>query len=68
MKIGKILTTIPIGVWAIGSMVEKALKKKKDTKNTDALDNIEKLYELKKTGAISEEDFNELKERLKEQI
>ena len=68
MKIGKLLTTVPVGVWWLYDRIEKAINKKKSKGNSDALDNLEKLYNLKKSGAISQEDFVELKEKLKKQI
>ena len=68
MKIGKILTTVPIGLWWAYDRLEKAYHKKKLKGNSDTLDNLEKLYALKKSGAISEDDYAELKDKLKEQI
>lgn len=68
MKVERILTTIPVGVWQLCDKLEKRINKKKGKLNADALGNIERLYKLKKTGAISEEEFIELKERLKIRI
>ena len=68
MKLGKVLTTVPVFAWWAYDRIEKAFNKKKEKENTNTLDNLEKLYNLKKSGAISEEDYNELKEKLKEQI
>ena len=67
MKSGKFLTTVPVFTWAY-NRIEKAFYKKKAKGNANTLDNSEKLYALKKSGAISEEDYIELKEKLKEQI
>ena len=68
MKMGKFLTTAPVFAWWAYDRIEKAIDKKKATGNANTLDNLEKLYSLKKSGAISEEDYKELKEKLKEQI
>lgn len=68
MKLGKILTTVPVFAWWTYDRIEKAFDKKNATGNANTLDNLEKLYSLKKSGAISEEDYNELKEKLKERI
>ena len=68
MKLGTILTTVPVVAWWARDWIDKAFDKKKAKGNANTLDNLEKLYNLKKSGAISEEDYNELKEKLKEQI
>ena len=68
MKLRKALTTVPVFLWWAYDRIEKAFDKKKAKGNASTLDNLEKLYALKKSGAISEEDYNELKEKLKEQI
>ena len=68
MKVGRILTTVPIGVWWLQDRIEKAINRKKAKENASALDNLEKLHHLREMGAISEEDFKELKEKLKSRI
>ena len=68
MKIGKVFTTVPVFAWWAYDRIEKAFDKKKVKENANTLDNLEKLYNLKKSGAISEEDYNAIKEKLKEQI
>lgn len=68
MKIAKIFTAIPLCAWWIYDRAEKALKKKKTANNSNVLENLDRLYNLKKTGAISEADYDELKEKLKNQI
>ena len=67
-KEGKHLTTIPTIAWWISDKIEKHRRKKRAVTESDAIDNIERLYRLKKRGAISEDDFQELKQKLKKQI
>ena len=67
-KDGKFLTTIPAITWWLSNKIEKRRLKKRARIGVDAIDNLERLYRLKDRGAISEEDFNELKEKLKKQI
>ena len=68
MKLGKALAAVPVFAWWAYDRIEKAFGKKKVKENASTLDNLEKLYALKKSGAITEEDYNELKEKLKERI
>ena len=65
---GKFLTTVPTITWWISEKIEKRRRKKYGKYSADAIDNIERLYRLKERGAISEEDFSELKEKLKKKI
>ena len=67
-KSGRLLTTIPVFSWWLSDKIEKRQRKKRAKCGSDAIDNLERLYRLKERGAISEEDFHELKEKLKEQI
>ena len=68
MKFGRILTTVPVFTWWVYDRIEKTFDKKKAKGNANTIENLEKLYALKKSGAITEEDYQELKEKLKEQI
>ena len=52
----------------LAEKVEKRSGKKRAKYGVDAIDNIERVYRLKKCGIISEQDFQELKEKLKHQI
>ena len=67
-KDGKFLTTVPAITWWLSDKIEKRRRKKRARNGVDAIDNLERLYRLKERGAISEEDFQELKEKLKKQI
>lgn len=58
----------PIQSWLIADKIEAHKRKKRTKHGSDAIDNIERLYRLKGRGVISEADFEELKEKLKEQI
>ena len=67
-KDGKFLSTVPTLAWWLSDKIENHKRKKRAKYGVDAIDNIERLYRLKERGAISEEDFQELKEKLKNQI
>ena len=68
MKFGKAIAAVPLLAWWACGKVGKSIKKKKAKGDWDTLDNLEKLHALRKSGAISEEDYEELKGKLKEQI
>lgn len=65
---GKFLSTVPVLAWWLSDKLENRKRKKRAKYGVDAIDNIERLYRLKERGAISEEDFQQLKEKLKNQI
>ena len=65
---GRYLTTVPLCVWWIADKMEECRKKKRAIHGADVIDNLKRLHRLKERGAISEEDFQELKEKLKKQI
>lgn len=65
---GKFLSTVPALTWWLSDKIENHKRKKRAKYGVDAIDNIERLYRLKERGAISENDFQELKEKLKIQI
>ena len=67
-KSKRVLTTVPACVWWLSDKIEERRLKKRARNGFDAIDNLERLYWLKERGAISEEDFQELKEKLKKQI
>ena len=67
-KCGKFLTTVPVITWWLSDKIEAHRRKKRARNGVDAIDNLERLHRLKERGAISEEDFQELKEKLKKQI
>lgn len=67
-KDGRFLTTIPPVIWWVSDKIEARKRTRRTKVGTDAIDNIERLHRLKERGAISETDFEELKEKLKKQI
>ena len=67
-KFKRYLTTVPPGVWWLSDKLTAHHKKKQAKQDADAIFNIERLYRLKERGAISEEEFHELKEKLKKQF
>lgn len=67
-KDGKFLTTVPAITWWLSDKIEEHRRKKRARNGVDAIDNLERLYRRKERGAISEDDFQELKEKLKKQI
>lgn len=67
-KGGRFLTTVPGITWWLSDKIEERRRKRRARNGVDAIDNLERLYRLKEHGAINEEDFQELKEKLKKQI
>ena len=65
---GKFLSTVPALTWWLSDKIKNHKRKKRAKYGVDAIDNIERLYRLKERGIISEDDFQELKEKLKNQI
>lgn len=65
---GRGLSTVPTFVWRIADWIEDKKRKHRSKKGADAIDNLQRLYRLKERGVISEEEFTELKEKLKNQI
>ena len=67
-KDGKFLTAVPVLTWWLSDKIEEHRRRKRAKHGVDAIDNLERLHQLKERGAISEDDFQELKEKLKKQI
>jgi hypothetical protein len=65
---GKFLSAVPALTCWLSDKIENHKRKKRAKYGVDAIDNIERLYRLKECGAINEDDFQELKEKLKNQI
>ena len=62
------LTTGPIGIgWLVGKLVARQ-QKKQALADADTIDNLARLYQLKEKGILTEEEFNELKEKMKARI
>lgn len=67
-KVGKAAAVASAVTWLLSGKTHKRHRKKRAVHDADAIDNIERLYRLKKRGAISEEDFEQLKNILKERV
>ena len=65
---GRFFATVPTLAWWVSDKLEKRRRKKKGKADADAIENLERLYRLKERGAISDSDFEELKEKIKRQI
>ena len=62
------LTTGPVGVsWLVSKLVTRQ-QKRQVAAEADAIDNLERLYQLKEKGILTNEEFAELKEKLKARI
>ena len=67
-KVGKWLGVFSIGAGLVNDKIKNHEKKKRQQEESDNIDNLERLYNLKKIGAITDEDFEEFKERYKQKI
>ena len=65
VKDGKFLTTVPVFAWWLYDKIEERHRRKRAKHGVDAIDNLERLHRLKERAVISNEDFQELKEKLK---
>ena len=65
---GRMLTTVPTFVWRIADWFEDKKSKHRARKGADAIDNLQRLYRLKERGILTEDEFTELKEKLKANI
>lgn len=64
----RLLTTVPAVTWWLSDKIEEHRRKRRARNGADVIDNLERLHRLKECGVIDEEDFQELKEKLKKQI
>ena len=67
-KVRRYLTSVPLSVWWIVDKLEAHQRKRRARQGADAIENLERLYKLKEKGVLTEEEFTELKEKIKEQI
>ena len=67
-KVKRYLTSVPLSVWWIADKLEEHQRKHRARHGADAIDNLERLHKLKEKGVLTEEEFAELKEKLKENI
>lgn len=62
------LTTVPVGVsWLVSKLVARQ-QKRQAAADADAIDNLERLHQLKEKGILTDEEFAELKEKMKARI
>ena len=65
---GKAAAVASAVTWWLSDKIHKRHRQKYAANGADAIDNIERLYRLKKRGAISEEEFEQLKNIMKERV
>lgn len=65
---GRGLSTVPTFVWKIVDWYEDKKMRRRTKAGADAIDNLQRLYRLKERGVITEEEFIELKEKIKTNI
>ena len=62
------LTTVPAGVrWLMSKLVARQQKRQAEA-DANTIDNLERLHQLKEKGVLTQEEFEELKDRMKEKI
>ena len=62
------LTTVPLGVsWLVSKLVARQ-QKRQALADANTIDNLARLHQLKEKGILTEEEFNELKEKMKARI
>jgi multidrug resistance efflux pump len=62
------LTTVPVGVsWLISKLVARQQKHQAEA-DANTIDNLERLHQLKEKGVLTNEEFEELKDRMKAKI
>ena len=62
------LTTLPVGIgWLAEKLIARQRKRRAEA-DADAIENLNRLYQLKEKGVLTQEEFDEMKERIKEKI
>jgi multidrug resistance efflux pump len=62
------LTTVPVGVsWLVSKLVARQQKRQAEA-DANTIDNLERLHQLKGKGVLTNEEFEELKDRMKAKI
>ena len=67
-KVKRYLTSVPLSAWWIADKLEAHLRKHRARHGADTIDNLERLHKLKEKGVLNEEEYAELKEKLKKNI
>lgn len=62
------LTTVPVGIsWLVNKLVSRQ-QKHQAVADANTIDNLARLHQLKEKGILTEEEFTELKEKMKARI
>jgi hypothetical protein len=62
------LTTVPLGIsWLVSKLVARQ-QKRQAVADANTIDNLERLHQLKEKGVLTNEEFEELKDRMKAKI
>lgn len=62
------LTTVPVGIsWLVSKLVARQQKRQAEA-DANTIDNLDRLHRLKEKGILTNEEFAELKEKLKARI
>ena len=62
------LTSGPVGVsWLVSKLLARQ-QKRQAAADANTIDNLDPLYQLKVKGVLSDDEFEELKERMKAKI
>ncbi|MBQ9761877.1 MAG: hypothetical protein IJV82_02235 [Oscillospiraceae bacterium] len=62
------LTTGPVGVsWLVSKLVAHQQKRQAEA-DANTIDNLNRLYQIKVKGVLSDDEFEKLKERMKAKI
>ena len=62
------LTTVPVGVsWLVSKLIARQQKRQAEA-DANTIDNLARLHQLKEKGVLTEEEFAELKEKMKARI
>lgn len=62
------LTTVPVGIsWLVSKIVARQQKRQAEA-DANTIDNLERLHQLKEKGVLTNEEFEELKDRMKAKI
>ena len=62
------LTTGSVGIGWLAAKIAARQQKRLAESTADAINNLSRLYQLKKEGVLTDQEFAELKERIKERI
>ena len=62
------ITTVPVGIgWLMQKMAARQQKRQAEA-DANTIDNLERLHQLKEKGVLTNEEFEELKDRMKAKI